>query len=434
MKKKIVILFITFLIINIAPVSSFEISNEKIIKTSFDEKVVSLIQKLDENIYLSYLENLTSFGPKVTSTQGCEDAGEYIYNEFIGMGLETRYHEWDSGRYYGNNIEGTIPGTDENSDEIYIICAHYDTVSGSPGADDDGSGVAAVLSAAKLMSQCSFKNAIRFVTFSGEEQGLYGSTYYAEEASENNDSIIAVLNADMIGFAESENDESLIRVYEDDASTWITEFTINISEEYNEYLELEIIRSGYSMYSDHFPFWEVYYDAIFYAEYNFNLFYHSPEDTIENMNIPYAIRASKLIIATLAELAEIIGSSTPLKPDTPIGTSNGKTGEEYTYTTSTTDEDSNIIYYYWSWGDDTNNGWVGPYNSGEEINATHIWNEKGDYSIKVKAKDEDGYESEWSDPLEISMPRNKVINPLILQFLEHHPNMFPMLRQFLGLK
>ncbi|MCD6108537.1 MAG: hypothetical protein J7J89_03585, partial [Thermoplasmata archaeon] len=56
------------------------------------------------------------------------------------------------------------------------------------------------------------------------------------------------------------------------------------------------------------------------------------------------------------------------------------------------------------WGDGTNSGWLGPYNSGETVEASHSWSEKGEYSIKVKAKDINGLESEWSDPLVISMP------------------------------
>jgi len=381
--------------------------SEKNYLQPIDDIVLSLIQKIDENTYLGYLENLTSFDPRVTTSQACDDSAEYIYNEFEKLDLETRYHEWSNDYIYGSNVEATLPGSDENSDEIYIICAHYDSVEGSPGADDDGSGVAAVLTAAKFMSLYSFNHTIRFVAFSGEEQGLYGSAYYAEEAVENNDNIIAVLNADMIGFALSAEDESIIEIYENDESEWLADFTVDVSEEYAEYLDLEIMRSGYSWGSDHYRFWEAGYNAIFYAEYNFNDFYHSPDDTIENMNIPYATRAAKLIIATLAELSEISTLiNAPLKPDTPSGPLNGKIGEEYNYSTSTTDIDEDIIYYYWSWGDDSNSEWIGPYTSGEEISISHIWEGRGDYSIKVKARDEGGSESPWSDSLIISMPRN----------------------------
>ena len=284
---------------------------------------VSLIQLINENLYLGYLENLTSFGPRVTSSQACEDAGEYIYNEFQKMDLETRYQEWSHNNLYGKNVEATITGINEMSDEIYIICAHYDSVSGSPGADDDGSGVAAVLSAAKVLSQFSFNHTVRFVTFSGEEQGLYGSYYYVEESYNNSDNIIAALNADMIGYAETEEDSSKIRIYEDDNSEWLSDFSIEVSQEYYGYIELEVIPSGYSRYSDHYRFWEAGYNAIFYAEYNFNGYYHSPEDTIEHMDISYATRASKLtFLSSINNLIALDPSSSKKLPGVTIFGSN----------------------------------------------------------------------------------------------------------------
>ena len=392
---------------------------KKIYYESNNDLILSMIENINEKIYLGYLENLTAFGPRVTTSQACDDSAKYIYNEFKKLNLEVRYHNWSNDYLFGSNIEATLPGIQQENEEIYIICAHYDSVEGSPGADDDGSGVAAVLTAANVMSAFSFNHTIKFVTFPGEEQGLYGSAYYVQEAVEKNDNIIAALNADMIGFAISQEDESILEIYENDESEWLADFAVDVSEEYYEYFNLEIMRSGYTWGSDHYRFWEAGYDAIFYAEYNFNDYYHSPEDIIENMNIPYAIRASKLIITTLAELSEIFGAkNAPLKPDTPSGPLNGKIGEEYYYTTSSTDIDGDIIYYLWDWGDNTNTEWIGPYNSGEVINISHTWETRGDYSIKVKARDEDNFESEWSDPLVISMPRNYInINEYISQII-----------------
>ena len=405
---------------------------KKIFKVSNNDLILSLIENINEELYLGYLENLTAFGPRVTTSQACDDSAKYIYNEFKKLNLEARYHNWSNDYLFGSNIEATLPGIQQENEEIYIICAHYDTVEGSPGADDDGSGVAAVLTAANVMSAFSFNHTIKFVAFSGEEQGLYGSAYYVQEAVENYDNIIAALNADMIGFAISQQDESILEIYENDESEWLADFAVEVSEEYYEYFNLAIMRSGYTWGSDHYRFWEAGYDAIFYAEYNFNDFYHSPEDTIENMNIPYATRASKLIITTLAELSEIFGAkNAPSKPDTPSGASNGKIGQEYYYSTSSTDLDGDIIYYLWDWGDNTNDEWIGPFNSGEVINISHTWETKGDYSIKVKAKDEDNFESDWSDPLVVSMPRNYInIKEYISQIIEKY-NFLSLLNRLL---
>jgi hypothetical protein len=376
---------------------------------TYDENVVSLIQQLDEEIYLDYLEDLVAFGPRVTATEACENAGDYIYDEFISMGLEARKHYWEYNGYYGNNIEATIQGVDDSSNEIFIVCAHYDSVPNSPGADDDGSGTALVLSSAKLMSNHAFNNTVRFVAFSGEEQGLFGSHFYAQEAAMNNDNIIAVLNADMIGFALSQQDESYVRIYDDEDSDWITDFTYQVSQEYSDIIDLNIEWSGWTWGSDHFSFWEAGYHAIFYAEYNFNDYYHSPDDIIEHMNIPYALKVSKLIIATLAELSEITDLQKPSEPSTPVGTTTGKAGIEYTYTSSTTDPQDEQIYYLFDWGDGTNSGWLGLYESGEPVEASHKWDEQGNYQIRVKAKDIYDHESGWSDALSVSMPKNRFI-------------------------
>ncbi len=380
-----------------------------------DNNIVNLIEKLNEDLILQFLENLTSFGPRVTTTEACEKSGDYIYNEFVNMGLDTRYHYWENNGLYGKNIEATIYGYDNTADEIYIICAHYDSVEDSPGADDDGSGVAAVMAAAKLMSGYICKNTVKFIAFSGEEQGLVGSYYYVDEALNNNTNIAGVLNVDMIGYAETEEETNYIKLYQDTNNPfeWLTNYTVNVSEEYFDLLNLEVVPSGWSWGSDHYYFWKAGYNAIFYAEKNFNRYYHSIEDTIENMNISYIVKNSKLIIATLAELAEISDLQSPVKPIITKGEVNGKYGEQYNYSAFTTDPQNDEIYYFWDWGDNTNSDWIGPYESGIECEISNIWEKRGNYNIKVKSKDYYGHESEWSDPLSISMPKDKQIKTLL---------------------
>jgi len=128
---------------------------------------------------------------------------------------------------------------------------------------------------------------------------------------------------------------------------------------------------------------------------------------------------------------ELRPNQPPNKPVKPSGSTSGKLGVEYTYTTSTTDPDGDQVYYNWSWGDGTYSGWLGLYNSGLTASAKHIWTTKGTYQIKVKAKDVYDAESAWSDPLEVSMPRNGA--SLLLILLERFPHMFPILRHLMGL-
>ena len=85
----------------------------------------------------------------------------------------------------------------------------------------------------------------------------------------------------------------------------------------------------------------------------------------------------------------------PLKPDGPY---EGRVYVEYTFNSSATDPEGDEIYYLFDWGDGSNSGWIGPYTSGEEVSASHIWTEIGDYEIRVKAHD-GKRKSNWSEPL-----------------------------------
>jgi hypothetical protein len=97
----------------------------------------------------------------------------------------------------------------------------------------------------------------------------------------------------------------------------------------------------------------------------------------------------------------------PDKPDKPIGPTSGKTGIAYTYKSTTNDQENDQIYYMFDWGDGSNSGWIGSFDSGEEGSASYVWTNDGIYNIKVKAKDINGAESHWSNPLSVNMPKNK---------------------------
>ena len=101
-------------------------------------------------------------------------------------------------------------------------------------------------------------------------------------------------------------------------------------------------------------------------------------------------------------------TTAPEKPNIPMGSTTIKKDIEYTYTTRTIDEEEDQIYYQFDWGDGTCSDWLGPYNSNVNVSTSHTWYEKGTYEIKVLAKDEHGLESDWSDPLRISVTENKV--------------------------
>jgi hypothetical protein len=126
---------------------------------------------------------------------------------------------------------------------------------------------------------------------------------------------------------------------------------------------------------------------------------------------------------------KVVNENQPDKPQTPDGPASIVQGEQNTYTSSTTDADGDKIYYLWDFGDGNYSGWMGPYESDEICSVNHIWEERGSFEIKVKSKDYWDAESEWSDPLPLTVPRhfnlnvfNKIFNlgnGFLLQLLEN---------------
>jgi hypothetical protein len=118
----------------------------------------------------------------------------------------------------------------------------------------------------------------------------------------------------------------------------------------------------------------------------------------------------------------------PENPERPSGQTNGKIGTEYNYSSSTTDPQHDQVYYFFDWGDNTNTGWIGPYTSGETVNVSHTWTKKGNFNIKVKAKDTSGHQSDWSDPLPVIMPKERIFIRPIEQFFQHHVVLYKLIQ------
>ncbi|MBS3778371.1 MAG: hypothetical protein KGY50_03655 [Candidatus Thermoplasmatota archaeon] len=118
----------------------------------------------------------------------------------------------------------------------------------------------------------------------------------------------------------------------------------------------------------------------------------------------------------------IYNNSPPQKPIRPTGPTVGKPGVSYSYATMSVDSNGEPVFYKFDWDDGSVSDWIGPYDSGQTITLSHVWDDKGSYAIKVKAKDIYGGESFWSDPLPISMPKQKIFsNPLFFRLVETSP-------------
>jgi hypothetical protein len=262
------------------------------------------------------------------SDEACDNAGDYIYNKFKEFGLNVEYdpfpHEvLTQGRYTMRNIVATLPGKDKDNHKIYIIAAHYDSAASktknwqldwkklpAPGADDSASSVSAILEAARILSKFGFGSTIRFVTYSGEELGLHGSRYYAKKVYDAKEEIAGIIDLDMIGYDPDTLDMDIITNL---GSEWLAEAMLSIQKKYNiTSLKLNKIVNPDMVYSDHAPFWQNGFNAILgidcskFDSPDFNPYMHTPDDTIDKLNISMMASMCQIATATLASLADPI--------------------------------------------------------------------------------------------------------------------------------
>jgi hypothetical protein len=204
----------------------------------------------------------------------------------------------------------------------YILCAHYDdmpaTSAVAPGADDNASGTAAVLEAARILRSFQFPYTILFALWDEEEQGLIGSRYYAQGARSLGDSILGVINMDMIAFDSNGDFHANIHVRPVANSAQLAKRMLDINAAYSLGLITTIYDPGITA-SDHNSFWVNDYSAILLIEdnyYDFNRYYHSIRDSINKFNDLYFLQCSRLAITTLASFAvgELPAVPVPLVP------------------------------------------------------------------------------------------------------------------------
>ena len=240
-----------------------------------------------------------------------DKAADYIKQKLNSYGLVT-YDQWWSGT--GRNVYGVQLGS-VYPNKKYIICAHYDDApSGStaPGADDNGSGTAAVIEAARIFTQFNSKYTIIYALWDEEEQGLVGSAYYAQQAALAGDSIMGVINMDMIAWDNDNDSVGEIHIRNFGNSYSLKDQMISVNTTYNIGVTPVVENPGTTA-SDQASFWNNGYGAILLIEEyyggDFNAYYHTTNDLVIHYNQPYYHKMSRLAfgtVATLAELTEIV--------------------------------------------------------------------------------------------------------------------------------
>ncbi|MGA9351773.1 MAG: M28 family peptidase [Anaerolineae bacterium] len=238
-----------------------------------------------------------------------EKATQFVYEHFQDLGLEVEYHNYNWWGNHWRNVVATKPGV-TYPDDIYIVCAHVDSISEwqyrytyAPGADDNASGVTAVMIAADILSQYDFGSTIRFVAFTGEEQGLIGSDYYAYDAYTEGDNILGVLNLDMIAY--DSDDQPIIELHAGTMPGSIANLFTDVVDTYNITLVPEIITADATDRSDHASFWDYGYSAILGIEdwADFTPYYHTTGDRLSTLDMAYFTEFVKASVGTIATMS-----------------------------------------------------------------------------------------------------------------------------------
>ena len=291
-----------------------EYKNNVVLDT--DEKIQDILYKINETLVRNFMEYLCfEIGFRYTGSSGCQEAAHYIYEQFENMGLQVRYQNWsakikrsDPDVVVSQNVEATQQGSDPSYDDIIIFNAHYDTAKATVGANDDGSGTVAVLAAAYVLSQYSFNRTMRFVTFSGEEQGLFGSDAYVRELYDQETPVLVEFNADGIGRATTAEYGRKIRLSVTEDTGWIVDIMQHMTTEYGLNFDIttfwEVNRDLPIGFSDYFPFVRFGYESISVWEAEGDPNYHTPQDNISNINFSYLVNTTRHIAATMAILAD----------------------------------------------------------------------------------------------------------------------------------
>ena len=344
----------------LAASAPFTTADEK----SVNPKISKLIGEISEDHIRATIAKLVSFGTRNTMSKaddpnhGVGAAREWILKEMQSYSpkLQVKFDKYrvkkQGQRIFKDvdlwNVMAVLPGTKHPEAQV-IVGGHYDSLNlgarpagqtagpggeappvnttanmtvedfeknaelPAPGACDDGSGTAAVMELARVMSQYEFDKTLVFVAFAGEEQGLIGSSLLSSRAKKENQVIEAVLNNDIIGTDVSGNgrvSNNAVEIYSDETmdsiSQQLSRYVREISQRYIPSMRIDTIfmadRLGRG--GDHTPFqWEGFAAVRVSTPNEIYANQHHATDTLENMSVPYTAKVAKVNAAVAAALA-----------------------------------------------------------------------------------------------------------------------------------
>jgi hypothetical protein len=248
------------------------------------------------------------------SGEPIDKAEQYVYEKLSGYGLDSVTYETFTSGTGGRNVVGEITGSSPaRAGEIVVIGAHLDDTSSgasAPGADDNASGISAMLFLARSLAGHEFECTIRFVAFGDEEGGIWGSDDYASACQTRGDDVVAMVSADMLGYSNGTGDVELyVRPLAQDAGSGdraIARTYADVLSAYDIALTPVVVAEN-PAHSDCDSFWAHGYHAVMVIESlsPMNPNYHSPADTVSTLDWSYYAKVTKALAGQTAHLAGI---------------------------------------------------------------------------------------------------------------------------------
>ena len=273
--------------------------------------VKQVVDQASVDRVFGYGEKLFSFDSKHITRPGNKLASAYLFETYKSFGYEPGYQWFEGRNALGGqtaNVLATLKGT-VDPELVYVVSSHYDSVAGGPGADDDSSGTAALLEAARIMARHPQPATIIFASFTGEEAGLLGSREFVRRAVENKLQIVGALNNDMIGWANDQRLDNTIRY----SNVGIRDVQHGAAMQFTNLITYDAL---YYKSTDAAAYYEAYGDIVggigSYPVLG-NPHYHQSHDVLETINHRLVTEVAKTTAATLMLLASSPSRLTDLK-------------------------------------------------------------------------------------------------------------------------
>lgn len=274
--------------------------------------------------FTPYLERIIGERHPDSSPGALRGTADYLRQQFTSLGLSTVSHEFSAWGGIYENVIATTPRDTDSSAPPLILAAHYDTVIGSPGADDNASALAVLLDVARQIVASRLQRPVRFIAFCLEEENLLGSRAYVAQLMEARQSILGAIVLECVGYARAEEGSQKIPPGVPVAVPAVGNFLAVIGNQGSHALTMSVDRAMSphlpvvplvvpgngellpdTRRSDHTSFWEQGFPAVMLTDTaNFrNPHYHQPTDTIEKLNVDFMASVADGVTAAVVELA-----------------------------------------------------------------------------------------------------------------------------------